>query len=141
MTVSTTRMPEVPGFKASGIASGLKTNGNKDLALIFCDTPAVTAGVFTKNRVQAASVILSRRALKKSSVMRAIIVNSGNANACIGKQGMIDCKFLIDRLARELSISTQEILIASTGVIGVPLPPNTLADGVPELVAECSKKG
>ncbi|GJL78580.1 MAG: arginine biosynthesis bifunctional protein ArgJ [Nitrospinaceae bacterium] len=141
MTQSTTRMPQVPGFRASGIACGLKTNGKKDLALILSETPATAAGVFTKNRVQAASVILSRQTLKKSRPIRAVIVNSGNANACIGRQGMIDCKFLIDRLAQELSISTQEILIASTGVIGVPLPPNTLADGVPELVAKCSLKG
>lgn len=141
MTLSTTRMPQVPGFKASGIACGLKANGNKDLALILCDSPAITAGVFTKNRVRAASVILSRRALKKSAAMRAVVVNSGNANACVGSRGMMDCKLLINRLARELSISDREILIASTGVIGVPLPLNALTDGVPELVKKCSLKG
>jgi len=139
--LTTTRMPQVPGFRASGIACGLKANGKKDLALILCDTPAIAAGVFTRNRVQAASVILSLRALKKDGTFRAIVVNSGNANACIGSQGMKDCKVLIQRLAKELSISAQEILIASTGVIGVPLPPNTLADGVPELVKKCSSKG
>jgi len=141
MTFSTTRSPRVPGFKASGIACGLKANGKKDLALILCETPAATAGVFTKNRVQAASVILSRRTLKKNPAIRAIVVNSGNANACIGAQGMIDCKTLINRLAEELSISKDEILIASTGVIGVPLPPNKLTDGVPELVQKCTVKG
>ena len=134
-------MPEVPGFKAAGIACGLKANGKKDLALILCDTPAIAAGVFTKNRVQAASVILSRRTVKKSPAIRAIVINSGNANACIGAQGMKDCKALIHRLARELSICKEEILIAATGVIGVPLPPNKLTDGVPELVQKCSAKG
>lgn len=86
-------------------------------------------------------MILSRRTVKKAGPIRAIVVNSGNANACIGSQGMIDCKNLIDRLARELAISKEEILIASTGVIGVPLPPDTLTDGVPELVEKCSAKG
>ena len=132
---------QVPGFKAAGIACGLKKNGGKDLALILSTTPAVAAGVFTKNRVQAASVILSRRTVKKAGPIRAIIVNSGNANACIGSQGMKDCKNLIDRLAKELSISKDEILIAATGVIGVPLPPNKLTGGIPELVEKCSAKG
>ena len=134
-------MPKVPGFRASGIACGLKANGKKDLALILCDTPAIAAGVFTKNRVQAASVILSRRTVKNAGPVRAVVVNSGNANACIGSQGMKDSKALINRLASELSISKEEILIASTGVIGVPLPPNKLTDGIPELVAKCSAKG
>jgi len=141
MNISTKLNFQVPGFRASGIACGLKANGKKDLALILCDTPATAAGVFTKNRVQASSVILSRRTLKKADTIRAIVVNSGNANACIGAQGMKDSKALINRLAEELSISKEEILIASTGVIGVPLPPNKLTDGVPELVAKCSAKG
>ena len=79
---------QVPGFKASGIACGLKKNGGKDLALILSSTPAVAVGVFTKNRVQAASVILSRRTVKKAKPIRAVVVNSGNANACIGAQGL-----------------------------------------------------
>jgi glutamate N-acetyltransferase / amino-acid N-acetyltransferase len=141
MNISTKLNFQVPGFRASGIACGLKANGKKDLALILCDTPAVAAGVFTKNRVQASSVILSRRTLKKAETIRAIVVNSGNANACIGAQGMKDSKALINRLAEELSISIDEILIAATGVIGVPLPPNKLTGGVPELVAKCSAKG
>ncbi len=132
---------QVPGFKAAGIACGLKKDGGKDLALILSMTPAVAAGVFTKNRVQAASVILSRRAVKKAGPFRAIVVNSGNANACIGSQGMKDCKTLINRLAGELSIPKEEILIASTGVIGVPLPADKLTDGIPELVEKCSAQG
>ncbi len=141
MKTPTPKNFQVPGFKASGIACGLKKNGAKDLALILSTTPAVAAGVFTKNRVQAASVVLSRRTVKKAVPIRAIVVNSGNANACIGAQGMIDCKNLINRLAQELAISKDEILIASTGVIGVPLPPDTLTDGVPKLVETCSAKG
>jgi len=132
---------QVPGFKAAGIACGLKKDGGKDLALILSATPAVAAGVFTKNRVQAASVILSRRAVKKAGPFRAIIINSGNANACIGSQGMKDCNNLINRLSEELSIPKEEILIGSTGVIGVPLPPNKLTDGIPELVEKCSANG
>jgi glutamate N-acetyltransferase/amino-acid N-acetyltransferase len=141
MKTPTPKNFQVPGFKAAGIACGLKKNGGKDLALILSTTPAVAAGVFTKNRVQAASVTLSRRTVKKAKPIRAIVINSGNANACIGKQGMTDCVTLIDRLAKELAVSKDEILIASTGVIGVPLPPDTLTDGVPELVKQCSAKG
>ncbi|MCH8312625.1 MAG: bifunctional glutamate N-acetyltransferase/amino-acid acetyltransferase ArgJ [Nitrospinae bacterium] len=141
MKTPTPKNFQVPGFKAAGIACGLKKDGGKDLALILSTTPAVAAGVFTKNRVLAASVILSRRAVKKAGPFRAIVVNSGNANACIGSQGMKDCKTLINRLAGELSIPEEEILIASTGVIGVPLPPDTLTNGVPELVKKCSAKG
>ena len=141
MKTPTLRQFQVPGFQAAGIACGLKKNGAKDLALILSTTPAVAAGVFTKNRVQAASVILSRRAVKKAGPFRAIVVNSGNANACIGSQGMKDCKTLIDRLAKELSISKEEILIASTGVIGVPLPPNKLTNKIPELIENCSAQG
>ncbi len=141
MKTPTPKNFQVPGFKAAGIACGLKKNGAKDLALILSSKPAVAAGVFTKNRVLAASVILSRRTVKKAHPIRAIVINSGNANACIGAQGMIDCTNLIDRLAKELAISKEEILIASTGVIGVPLPPNKLTDGIPELVEKCSAKG
>ncbi len=141
MKTPTPKNFQVPGFKAAGIACGLKKNGAKDLALIWSSKPAVAAGVFTKNRVLAASVILSRRTVKKAGPIRAVVINSGNANACIGAQGMIDCTNLIDRLAKELAISKEEILIASTGVIGVPLPPNKLTDGIPELVEKCSAKG
>jgi glutamate N-acetyltransferase/amino-acid N-acetyltransferase len=141
MKTPTPKNFQVPGFKASGIACGLKKNGGKDLALILSTSPAVAAGVFTKNKVLAASVTLSRRTVKKAKPVRAVVINSGNANACIGKQGMTDCVTLIDRLAKELAISKDEILIASTGVIGVPLPPNTLTDGVPGLVKQCSAKG
>lgn len=124
----------IPGFKVSGIACGIKKDGNKDLALIVSDTPAVTAGVFTQNRVQAAPVIISRRQLKKSKTSRAVIVNSGNANACTGPQGMKDCRAVLNRLAKELNISPSEILSASTGIIGVPLPVEKILTGIPKLV-------
>ncbi|MFQ5450770.1 MAG: bifunctional glutamate N-acetyltransferase/amino-acid acetyltransferase ArgJ [Nitrospinaceae bacterium] len=141
MKPSAARMPAVPGFQACGVACGLKPGGKKDLALIVSETPASGAGVFTRNRVQAPSVIWSRRALKKSKSFRAVLINSANANACVGPRGMDDCRTLIQTLAGELSISPGEILIASTGVIGVPLPRDTLARGIPRLVKQRSPKG
>lgn len=124
----------VPGFKVSGMAGGIKKNGKNDLALIVSDTPAVTAGVFTQNRVQAAPVILSRKQLNKSRIFRAVIVNSGNANACTGPQGMKDCRAVLKRLAKELNISSSKILSASTGIIGVPLPVDKILTAIPQLV-------
>ncbi|MBW1963429.1 MAG: bifunctional ornithine acetyltransferase/N-acetylglutamate synthase, partial [Deltaproteobacteria bacterium] len=80
-----------PGFKAAGVASGLKKNGKKDLGLIYSQVPAAIAGLFTKNRVKAAPVLLDME-LIKSGVCQAVIVNSGNANCCTGEQGMRDAK-------------------------------------------------
>ena len=128
----TTRGFRVPGFKASGISCGIKTHGDKDLALIYADSPSTTAGVFTKNKVVSPTITLSRKALKGSKTFRAVLINSGNANACTGLRGMEDCDALIFRLAEELSISPQEILIASTGIIGVPLPRKKILEALPD---------
>ena len=94
----------------------------KDLALIVSDVPATAAGVFTKNRVVSPGVTWSRRALAKSGGCRAIVVNSGNANAVVGPKGLKDCDTITKKIAEELSIPQKEVLMASTGVIGVPLP-------------------
>ncbi|NIP99525.1 MAG: bifunctional glutamate N-acetyltransferase/amino-acid acetyltransferase ArgJ, partial [Nitrospinaceae bacterium] len=128
------RMPAVPGFRASGIACGLKPDEKKDLALLVSDVPATAAGVFTRNRVRSPSVEWSRRMLARTPTVRAVLVNSGNANACTGPQGWDDCRTLATRLATELAIDPREILIASTGVIGVPLPVQTLVAGLPQAV-------
>ena len=80
----------VPGIRASGVHGGLKSDNQKDVALIVADSPAVAAGVFTRNRVCAATVLLSREHLK-DPVAQAIVVNSGNANACTGEQGLRQC--------------------------------------------------
>ncbi len=137
---STTRMPQVPGFRAAGVHCGIKPTTDKDLALIVSDTPATAAGVFTRNRVVSPSVVWSQRALKKKGPIRAVLVNSGNANACVGAQGMKHCTALAKITAGELGTATHEVLIASTGVIGVPLPIEVVSRGIPTVTQSLSDK-
>ncbi|MEA3428320.1 MAG: bifunctional glutamate N-acetyltransferase/amino-acid acetyltransferase ArgJ [Thermodesulfobacteriota bacterium] len=122
-----------PGFKAAGIASGLKKNGKKDLGLIFSTVPANAAGVFTKNRVQGAHILLDRERIK-SGLCQAVVINSGNANCCTGKQGIKDAKNTALLCASELGLSEELVLVASTGVIGEPLPINKIEAATPGLV-------
>ncbi|MCJ7539031.1 MAG: bifunctional ornithine acetyltransferase/N-acetylglutamate synthase, partial [Desulfobacterales bacterium] len=122
-----------PGFEAAGIAAGLKKKNKKDLGLIFSKVPANVAGVFTRNRVKAAPVILDRERIK-SGVCQAIIVNSGNANCCTGEQGIRDAETMASLSASELGISKDLVLVASTGVIGEPLPMKKIESAVPNLV-------
>jgi glutamate N-acetyltransferase/amino-acid N-acetyltransferase len=109
------------GFKAGAMACGIKKNGKLDLALVTSDGPAVAAGIFTTNKVQAASVTVSKQHLEKGSA-RAIIANSGNANACVGPDGMVAAEKMAAAVAKQLGIDADSVLVASTGVIGVPLP-------------------
>ncbi len=133
--------PAVPGFKAAGLNCGLKAKGALDLTLVVSDRPAVAAGVFTKNKVRSPSVIWCEQTLRKNPEIRAVVVNSGNANACTGAQGMRACKQIANSLAGELQIQPRQLLIASTGVIGVPLPWEKVVSGVPALNKKLSSKG
>ncbi len=109
------------GFKAGGIHCGIKKS-KKDLALIVSELPATAAAVFTLNKVQAAPVLVSKLALSESEIHRAIIVNSGNANACTGDNGYDDAIKMIHETAKTLDIDANEVFVASTGVIGESLP-------------------
>ncbi|MBC8459357.1 MAG: bifunctional glutamate N-acetyltransferase/amino-acid acetyltransferase ArgJ [Deltaproteobacteria bacterium] len=129
-----------PGFKAAGVASGLKKNGQKDLGLIYSQVPANVAGLFTKNRVKAAPVLLDME-LIKSGVCQAVIVNSGNANCCTGEQGMRDARTMASLAASELGISNDLVFVASTGVIGAPLPIEKIKTAVPDLVGSLQPEG
>jgi len=129
-----------PGFEAAGIAAGLKKKNKKDLGLIFSKVPANVAGVFTRNRVKAAPVILDRERIK-SGVCQAIIVNSGNANCCTGEQGIRDAETMASLSASELGISKDLVLVASTGVIGEPLPMKKIESAVPNLVRSLQPGG
>ena len=129
-----------PGFKAAGIAAGLKKKNKKDLGLIFSKVPANVAGVFTRNRVKAAPVILDRERIK-SGVCQAIIVNSGNANCCTGEQGIRDAETMASLSASELGISEDLVLVASTGVIGEPLPIERIKTAIPDLVGALQPGG
>jgi glutamate N-acetyltransferase/amino-acid N-acetyltransferase len=129
-----------PGFKAAGIASGLKKKGQKDLGLIYSQVPANVAGLFTENRVKAAPVLLDME-LMKSGVCQAIIVNSGNANCCTGKQGIRDARTMAHLAASELGISKDLVFVASTGVIGEPMPIEKIKTAVPDLVRSLQPDG
>ena len=121
------------GFKVAGVVSGLKKNGGKDLGLIYSDVPATVAGVFTKNLVQAAPVLLDRERIK-SGKCQAVIVNSGNANCCTGDQGMRDAIAMTRFAASGLAISEELVLVASTGVIGQGLDTGKIETAIPELI-------
>lgn len=118
------------GFKAAGIAVGIKPKGvKKDLALIVSDVPAITAGVFTTNIVQAAPVQISKQHLAAGEI-QAIIINSGNANACTGAQGLADAKLMCELTAQHLQLDLKQVAVASTGVIGVNLPMEKITAGI-----------
>ena len=129
-----------PGFEAAGIAAGLKKKNKKDLGLIFSKVPANVAGAFTRNRVKAAPVILGKERIK-SGICQAIIVNSGNANCCTGKQGIRDAETMASLSASELGISENLVLVASTGVIGEPLPIERIKTAIPDLVGALQPGG
>jgi glutamate N-acetyltransferase/amino-acid N-acetyltransferase len=117
------------GFRAAGVPAGLKPSGKPDVGLLVSDVPAAAAGVFTTNRVQAAPVTLTKRHLRKGSA-RAIVVNAGNANACTGRDGLRDAKAMASAGAAALGCATGQVLVASTGVIGVPLDAGAVAAGI-----------
>ena len=130
----------VPGFKAAGTAAGIKKHGGLDLALIVADEPAVAAGVFTKNRVKAAPVLISRDRLRRRAT-QAIVINSGNANACTGPEGLAAARQTSREAARLLNIKASLVLPASTGVIGQPLPVARIIDALPDLVNRFRPEG
>jgi glutamate N-acetyltransferase/amino-acid N-acetyltransferase len=132
--------PTCNGLQAAGIAAGLKKNGQPDLGLIYSETTATAAAVFTRNVVQAAPVILDRQRIQ-SGRCRAIVVNSGNANCCNGENGMRDAIATSTAVARALNIPEDEVLVASTGVIGQPLPIERVTGAVPSLVADLAGDG
>lgn len=128
------------GFQAAGIHCGIKKPGLLDLALCVSDVSGPIAGVFTKNRVAAAPVLLDRRHLR-SHCGRAIIVNSGNANACTGEQGLVAAKTMATAVAQQLSIPVHHVFVGSTGVIGRVLPIDRITTSVPTLIARLSIAG
>jgi len=123
------------GFRFAATACGLKRRGRLDLALITTDRPATAAAVFTTNLVKAAPVVLCRAHVDSSvGDMRAIVVNSGNANCANGPAGMAAARATARRVARELGCRSQQVLVCSTGVIGLPLRVERILDALPELV-------
>ncbi len=129
------------GFTAAGIACGIKPSGNPDLAVIQSDVPALVAGAFTCNSFQAAPVLYCKQKLARSKTARAIVVNSGNANSCTGPDGLQDAVAMAAKTAECLGIQADDVLVSSTGVIGLALPMNNVLDGIESAVRELSRDG
>ncbi|MFJ9041490.1 bifunctional glutamate N-acetyltransferase/amino-acid acetyltransferase ArgJ [Streptomyces sp. NPDC102406] len=129
------------GFTAAGMAAGIKENGKQDLALVVNEGPRYdAAGVFTSNRVQAAPVRWTREGVA-DGVLRAVVLNSGGANACTGAQGARDTRATAERVADRLGVGPADVAVCSTGLIGVPLPMDRLLAGVDEVVLRRSRSG
>ena len=129
------------GYQAAGITAGLKASGAKDLTLILSETDAIAAGVFTLSQVRAACVDYCRQRLQENFSTRAILCNSGQANACTGELGWQDAVESAELLAKQLNISPKGILLASTGVIGQRINMDALRQGIPQLVAAATVEG
>src|SRR5947207_5965799 len=130
----------VPGILASGVAAGIKPSGKKDLALVYSSAPARAAAVFTSNQVKGAPVIVSMEHAR-GGVAQAIVASSGSANVCTGEQGVRDAREMTRLVGELLRISPQHVLIAATGVIGVPLPMDRVRAALPKLVKALSPQG
>jgi glutamate N-acetyltransferase/amino-acid N-acetyltransferase len=131
---------QVSGFLTASISAGIKKTRERDFALIYSEVPAAAAGVFTTNRVKAAPVLLSMERIKSGSA-QAVLVNSGCANACMGRRGLLDARRLSRLVASYLKVNPQSVLLASTGVIGRPLPMPVMEKNLPLLVDSLSNKG
>jgi len=129
------------GFLASGIYCGLKKSSlQKDLALIYSEVPATAAGMYTKNKVKGAPIYITKEHLTNKKA-QAIIINSGNANTCNGDDGLNKAKKMTSLQAKELKLKADDVLVASTGVIGVPLNIDAIKNGIPLLTEKLSKNG
>ena len=130
----------VSGVRAAGLHAGIKAPDAKDVALIVTDTPAIAAGVFTKNSVTAAPVLVCREHLSDGCA-QAVIVNSGNANACTGETGMANARRMAVATAEQLGIDTNLVLVSSTGVIGQQLPMDKIENGIQTAASTLSHEG
>ena len=128
------------GFLANGVSSGIKRSGKPDLGIIVSEFPAVTAGVFTKNSIKAAPLVVSMKQIKKG-VGRAVLVNSGNANCYTGQSGLTHAYDSTKLAAELLGIKTADVLVTSTGIIGKPLAYNKIVSAAPALIKGLSAHG
>ncbi len=133
-------LQNVNGFHCAGIKAGIKKSGKHDLGVIIADTPVNAAGVFTLNKVRAAPVKLSEKHLLHSSLFKAIIVNAGNANACTGEEGEKNASEMCRLTAQAIGCRAEEVLVCSTGIIGVQLPMEKIIDGVKQVVSTALSK-
>ncbi len=127
------------GFKAAGVSCGIKASGKKDVAVIFSEVSAKTSAVFTTNKMAAAPVHFSR-CNTRNGICQAVVTNSGNANACTGLKGEEDALEMLDKAAEALGIRSQNVIVASTGIIGIPLPMDKIKKGITGVVPLLSKE-
>jgi len=130
----------VPGILAAGIHGGIKASGKKDLALIRSSSPARAAALFTGNQVKGAPVQVSMEHVKGGTI-QAIVVSSGNSNVCTGEQGIKDARDMAKTVGDLLRVPQRHVLVASTGVIGQPLPIEKIRQALPKLVKALSPQG
>ncbi len=128
------------GFKAAGVRAGIKKSGNLDLAVIYTEKKAAVAGVFTKNQVAAAPIRVSKIVVDTGTA-HAIVANAGCANACTGEQGLRDAEKMAEIAAAELHCKSDDVVVASTGIIGVNLPMNKMETGIKDAVKKLSREG
>jgi glutamate N-acetyltransferase/amino-acid N-acetyltransferase len=127
------------GFLSAGVSAGLKPSGKRDLALVVAEECVPAAAVFTTNKVAAAPVVVSRRHIA-SGCARAVVVNAGNANACTGPQGELDARATAVGVAEALLCAPEQVIVTSTGVIGVQLPVERILDAIPEAAEELDNR-
>lgn len=125
------------GFKAAGVKAGIKKSGNLDVALVYTEKEAAIAGVFTTNQVAAAPIYVSKEAVAKKKA-HAVVANAGCANACTGEEGMENAKKMAEIAAKELGCDKSEVVVASTGIIGVQLPMDKMEAGIKAAAKELS---
>lgn len=131
LTPAPKTLGDIEGLRVAGVRAGIKASGNPDVALLVAEHAVDVAAVFTQNKFAAAPVIVCREHLAKSGGrIRAIVVNSGNANACTGDEGLQNARNMCAQVARLVGCAAEEVLVASTGVIGVPLPMEKVRAGI-----------
>lgn len=128
------------GFLASGIYCGIKEENKKDFGIIFSEIPGSCAGVFTKNKVKAIPVLITMERIKTKTA-QVIVANSGNANACTGEKGLKDALLISQEISKFLNVPEKFILLASTGVIGKPLPVEKIISKIPHAIERLSPEG
>jgi len=134
-------LTSLSGVRAAGVRAGIKASGSPDVGLLVFADKTPIAGVFTQNKFAAPPVLVSREHLEKNNgLARAIVVNAGNANACTGERGLNDARAMCERVAKAIGCAVEEVLVCSTGVIGVQLPMDRVLSGIDAAVAALSDK-
>ncbi|MDK2824219.1 MAG: glutamate N-acetyltransferase / amino-acid N-acetyltransferase [Clostridia bacterium] len=128
------------GFKAAGVAAGIRKKEKKDVAIVYSQVPAQAAAVYTINKFKAAPLKVTAEHLA-DGIAQAMVINSGIANACMGQQGMESAKEMAEITAQVLNIKVDDVVVASTGLIGAPLPMDRLEQGIKEAASKLSTKG